>query len=247
MLRSLSSSARPPAETSKTLTARAARLSALIVPACLGLLLAIGVLADARLARGLSLQWAAPWLRGEAPPLIAVAAAFVLASVLVALTLLRRWLPSAEHAPIVLLFLATQFVGFNLANIEPLKIALLITSGMWLADSLTNDRPVRLYPPFLMMWLAILAFAFASVLNGLVISFVAQYSIIAKFLMFFIVANLVRTPSQLVFTVRLLVALGIASAVLALAQEAVFYFWKIPLSLDDNAPKYWFKETPWAG
>ena len=94
-----------------------------------------------------------------------------------------------------------------------------------------------------MMWLAILAFAFASALNG-VGSLVAQYSIVAKFLMFFIVANIVRTPAQLLFTVRLLVVLGIASAVLALAQEALFYFFKFPLSLDDNATKYWFKETP---
>lgn len=215
-----------------------------LVPALIGSLVAAGIAADAWWARGLSLRWASPWLRGEAPPLLSLLAAMALALVVGTATLLRGWLPAREHVPIALLFVATQLVGFNLANIEPLKIALLIVFAGWLADALVNNRPLRAYPPFLMMWLVILAFAFASVLNGQLGSLVAQYSIVAKFLMFFIVANIVRTPAQLLFTVRLLVALGIASAMLALAQEALFYFFRIPLSLEDNATKYWFKDTP---
>ncbi len=223
---------------------RPCRAAHALVPALIGALVAAGIAAEAWWARGLSLRWASPWLRGEAPPLLSLLAAMALGIVVAAATLLRGSLPAREHVPIVLLFVATQLVGFNLANIEPLKIALLIVCAAWLADALVNNRPQRAYPPFLMMWLAILAFAFASVLNGQLGSLVAQYSIAAKFLMFFIVANIVRTPAQVLVTVRLLVALGIASAVLALAQEALFYFFKIPLSLDDNATKYWFKETP---
>jgi len=135
-------------------------------------------------------------------------------------------------------------VGFSVANIEPLKICLLITTSIWLIDALGNNRKIRIYPPFLMIWLVILAFSFSSVVNGLVVSLLSQYSMIAKFLMFFIVANIIRTREHLVFAVRLLVALGIISALFALIQEALFYFFSLPLSLDSNATKYWFKETP---
>lgn len=214
------------------------------LPIFVGGLIGTAVLADSLLARGLSLRFAAPWLRGEAPPLITLVVALLVVVVLALGTVLRGWLPRPELALITLLFVATQLVGFSIGNVEPLKICLLVVAGCWLFDALANDRALRLYPPFLMMWLVILAFAFASSLNGLLSSLIAQYTIAAKFLMFFIVANLIRTPGQLVFTVRLLVGLGMASAVLALVQEALFYFLNIALTLDDNASKFWFKETP---
>jgi O-antigen ligase len=213
-------------------------------PTLLGVLIGAAVVADALWARSLSLRIAAPWLRGETPPLLTLLLALALLIAVALATVCRGWLPPRQFALITLLFTATQLVGFSLANLEPLKISLLVVCACWLVDALSNNRTLRLYPPILMLWLVILAFAFASILNGLVGSLVAQYTIAAKFLMFFIVANLVRTPAQLLFTVRLLVALGVASAVLALAQEALFYFFNIPLSLEDNATKYWFKETP---
>lgn len=214
------------------------------LPLLAGLLIAVALTAELVWARGLSLRWAAPWLRGEAPPLLMLALVPVLSLVLLAVSWMRGWWPTREHAPIALLLVATQCVGFSYANIEPLKICLLVVCALWLVDALMNNRAVRLYPPFLMAWLLILAFAFASVVNGLVSSLVAQYTIAAKFLMFFIVPNLVRTPSQLLFALRLVVGLGVASSVLALVQESLFYFFNLPLSLEDNATKYWFKETP---
>ena len=228
----------------RTLSPPGAWGASLVLPALLGALLAVGVAADALLARSLSLKWAAPWLRGAAPPLLSLLVAGALLLLVLAATLWRQHLPGRSQAAIVLLFSATQLVGFNLANIEPLKIALLLVSAGWLADALLNNRPLRLYPPLLMVWLLILAFGLLSILNGRVISLVAQYSLIAKFLMFFIVANLVRTPQQLLFALRLLVMLGLGSALLALAQEGLFYFLGVPLTLEDNAPKYWFKDTP---
>ena len=111
-----------------------------LVPALIGALIAAGIAAEAWWARGMSLQWVAPWLRGEAPPLLSLLAAMALGILVAGATLLRGWLPAREHVPIVLLFVATQLVGFNLANIEPLKIALLIVCAAWLADALVNNR-----------------------------------------------------------------------------------------------------------
>lgn len=215
-----------------------------LIPAAIGLLVTAGLLADALWARGVSLRWAAPFLRGEAPPVLTIGASAILAGGLLAMTVARGWLPRREFALIALLFVPTQLVGFNVANIEPLKIALLIVSAFWLVDALGNHRTVRLYVPQLLIWLVILAFAVTSIVNGLLTSVIAQYSILAKFLMFFIVANIVRTPAQLLFAVRLLVGLGILSAILALIQVALHYFFDIALSLEDNATRYWFKETP---
>lgn len=171
-------------------------------------------------------------------------AAAVLASLLLVVTVIRRWFPPQEFALIALLFIPTQLVGFSYANIEPLKICLLITLAFWLTASLMNNRPVRLYPPFLMIWLIILIFSLVSITNGQLASLLSQYSIVAKFLMFFIVANVIRSPAQLLYAVRLLVALGVISSVVALIQEGLYYFLNLPLSLDANASKYWFKETP---
>lgn len=209
-----------------------------------GSCIAAGVVADAQWLRGVSLRWAAPWLWGWTPPLVALLTAALLALALVVIAALRRCRPDPDCWPILLLFSATQLVGFSIANIEPVKITLLVLLAHWLAGALGNDRTVRLYRPHLLLWLPILMFSLASVVNGRVVSLVAQYSIAAKLLMFFFVANIVRTPKQLRFTVRLIVALGMSSAVIALLQEAIFYFLKLPLTLDVNAPKDWFKQTP---
>jgi hypothetical protein len=214
------------------------------LPLFIGFLIAAALTAELFWARGLSLRWAAPMLRGEAPPVLMLLLVPLLGLAVLSVSWMRGWWPTRANAPIALLLIATQCVGFSLANIEPLKICLLIVCAGWLADALMNNRPVRLYPPFLMAWLVMLAFAFASVVNGLVSSLVAQYTIAAKFLMFFIVPNLIRSPTTLLFALRLVVGLGIASSVLALMQEALFYFFNLPLSLDDNATKYWFKDTP---
>lgn len=216
----------------------------LLIPMLVGLVIAVALAADLLWLRGLSLRWLAPRLSGVAPPVLLLLAAVLCVGTLLFVTVGRTWFPKPEERLIFLLLVPTQLVGFSLGNIEPLKICLLATVGCWLIQSMSQNRTVRLYPPFLMMWLVILIFSTASIVNGLVTSMLSQYSILAKFLMFFIVANVVRSPTQLQYAVRLIVALGVMSAVLALVQEAIFYFLQVPLSLDDNASKYWFKETP---
>ena len=215
-----------------------------LLPALIGLLIAAALTVDSLWAHSLSLQWAAPLLRDITPPVLMILAAILLATVLLAVTIVRHRFPPREYWPITLLLVPTQLVGFSLGNLEPLKICLLLTTGIWLIDALGNNRTVRAYPPFLMMWLVILAFSFCSVMNGLVTSLLSQYSMVAKFLMFFMVANTIRTREHLLYAVRLAVALGIMSAALALMQEALFYFFKLAWSLDPNEGKYWFKETP---
>lgn len=215
-----------------------------MLPVGIGLLIACALIADELLLRGLSLRWAAPYMRDLAPPIVMLLLAGLLVAAIVTVIFISRWFPPRDYALITLLFIPTQLVGFSLANIEPLKICLLITTGIWLIQTFSKDGTVRLYRPFLMIWLIILIFSSLSIMNGQVTSFVSQYTIVAKFLMFFMVANVLRTEDQLVFTVRLLVWLGIISAVAAILQEGLFYYFKIPLSLDDNSTKYWFKETP---
>ncbi len=223
---------------------RRAPASDWLIPVLLGAAIAGLLVAEVLWMRGLSLRWLAPRLGGVAPPVLVLLMIVLGLATLFLATAGRSWLPDPGFRLIFLLLVPTQLVGFSLGNIEPLKICLLATVACWLIQSMAHNRSVRLYPPFLMMWLVILIFSTASIVNGLVTSMLSQYSILAKFLMFFIVANVVRTPSQLLYAVRLLVALGVMSAILAVVQEAIFYFLQIPLSLDDNASKYWFKETP---
>ncbi len=162
------------------------------LPFLLGLGVAAALMSDAFWGRGFSLRTAAPWLRGLAPPVFSLCAALLVLIGLGFVLLGKKLHPPKDCWLIALLFCATQLVGFSLANIEPLKISLLIVCICWLAEALSHNKTVRLYPPLLMLWLVILAFAFASIVNGLVTSLVAQYTIAAKFLMFFIVANLIR-------------------------------------------------------
>ena len=139
------------------------------LPALIGVLIAVALVVDLVFGRSLAHRWITPFLRDDAPPIFSLAAIAMLCCALFAATVMRRWLPSGYFALIALLFIPTQLVGFNLANIEPLKICLLIVVGFWLTGSLGDHRKIRVYRPVLMLWLVILAFSLVSIVivNGL--------------------------------------------------------------------------------
>lgn len=210
----------------------------------LGLLLAAAVVFDPLATRAFSRHLFGNSLGGLVPMLATPALLLLLILLVAGIRNSQRLFARRETLYILLLFVPTQFIGFNVANIEASKIGILIVFMLWSLDLLAEHRALRFYPPLLMIWISLLAFAFASTLNGGVISIISLYSIFAKLLVFVLAVNVIRSWESLHFAMRLLVYLGLLTSAAALVQEAVFYFYHLPLTLDDNAPKFWFKDTP---
>lgn len=213
------------------------------IPA-LGLLLAAVVVFDPLATRAFSRHLFGNSFAGLVPMLAAPLLLLLLALLVAGIRNSQRLFARRETLYILLLFVPTQFIGFNVANIEASKIGILIVLMLWSLDLLAERRALRFYPPLLVIWMGMLAFAFASTVNGGVISIVSLYSIFAKLLVFVLTVNVIRSWESLHFAMRLLVALGLFTSLAAFAQEAIFYFYHLPLTLDDNAPKFWFKDTP---
>lgn len=210
----------------------------------LGLLLAAVVVFDPPTTRAFSRAVFGNSFAGLVPMLAAPSLLLLLSLLVAGMRNSQRLFARRETLYILLLFVPTQFIGFNIANIEPSKIGILIVFMLWSLDLLAERRALRFYPPLLMIWVGMLAFAFASTVNGGVISIVSLYSIFAKLLVFVLAVNVIRSWESLQFAMRLLVYLGLFTSLVALGQEALFYFYHLPLTLDDNAPKFWFKDTP---
>ncbi|HWI13349.1 MAG TPA: O-antigen ligase family protein [Burkholderiales bacterium] len=213
-------------------------------PLLCGMAIAAAVAFDPLLTRSLVRRLLGGWSTDAVPGMLA--AAWLVAAVAGTALAVRGRDWFAERGPvyIVLLFVPTQFVGVSIGTLEPTKFGLLIVGYFITLELLARQRELRMSQPVAILWIAIVMCAVASVVNGLVTSIANLYSICAKVVMFTLVVNVVRDRRLLEFAIKLVIGLGLFSAVFALLQEAVFYFYKIPLTLDPNAPKYWFKETP---
>lgn len=223
--------------------ARPARAAYWTVP-LLGMLIACAVVFDPPATRSLSRHLFGNGFAGMIP-LLAVPSLVLVATLLIAgIRNSQRLFARREAIYILLLFVPTQFIGFNVANIEPSKIGILIVLLLWSLDLLAERRALRFYSPLLVIWIGLLAFAFASTINGGVVSVVSLYSIFAKLLVFVLAVNVIRSWESLYFAIRLIPYLGLFTSVIAMLQEVIYYFYQIPLTLDDNASKFWFKDTP---
>lgn len=220
------------------------RAAQLLILLAIGLAIAAAVVFDPTITRSLSRKLFGGWSTTGVPYVLSP----LFITLMLILTILvlngKKWFEKQYEIYVLLIFIPTQFVGVNIANIEATKFGLLSVLYLWLLDSFANRRPVRLFMPNLLIWIGILCFAIASILNGLVGSIVSMYALLAKMLMFLLVVNVLRNYDLLQLALKTLVYLAIFSAVMALLQEAIFYFMGIPISFNDNASKEWYKGTP---
>lgn len=235
------SSLQPHPQLSPGTLSRTAQLALLLAT---GLMVAAAVVFDPSMTRSLSRSLLGGWSTTGVPYLLSPVLLAVIALLTIVVLNGKKWFAHQYEICVMLIFIPTQFVGVNIANLEATKFGLLSVLYLWLLDTFANRRPIRLFMPIILIWLGILCFAIASILNGLVASIGSMYVIIAKLLMFLLVINILRNYNLLQLALKTLVYLAIFSAVAALIQEAIFYFLGIPISFNDNAAKEWFKGTP---
>ena len=121
--------------------------------------------------------------------------------------------------------LAAQFSGVALGNLDALEFAIVVLVGYWLIQAFVDiDRPVQTTPLFFPM-MAIFFLAILHFINRPPIS--SYIAIGEKILMFLIIVDLLRTKVLVRFTAQCMVWIGTFSALVAIVQFVLFFFWSI--------------------
>lgn len=120
---------------------------------------------------------------------------------------------------------AAQFSGVALGKLDGLEFAILALVLYWLVVSFVEvDRTVQVSPLFF----PVLVILFLAILHFIRRPPVTSYLAIGeKILMLFIVIDLLRTPAAIKVVSRCVVWIGVFSAVVALVQFVLFYFWGV--------------------
>jgi O-antigen ligase len=144
---------------------------------------------------------------------------------------------------IVVVLVCGAASGLNAGRIEMSDLAMLLIVGFFFATALVERHPIRLPMWLLIVVLMLMGCSLASVLNGGFGSFLAQRSFINKCVLILATASIVATAGLTLFVVRLLPALAVISAVLAIGSLIVYQSTGISLIADDIAAQG-FKDTP---
>ncbi len=134
------------------------------------------------------------------------------------------------------------FTGLNLDILDPTDVTVLALLYVWFLMLFAERRRLVLPLPYMLLVLGLAFFSLASIVNGLGLSLLKQHTLLSKLALFVVLINVLRTEKDLEFACRLVVRLGVAAALLALAQVLVFALTGVPITFDD-LPKFWFKQT----
>jgi hypothetical protein len=142
-----------------------------------------------------------------------------------------------------LVIAAPCFSGVNAGPIDPsdpiFLLAFLFVLGFLMLDGL----PVQFDPMVIALLGLVVIFSFTSIMAGRMTTMVSMHTIITKVLLLFIVANLIRSYSDLHFALKVFLAVAAFSAVVALVSQAVFIATGYPFTFDDSEA-FHYKNTP---
>lgn len=195
-----------------------------VVPVGLGLLLALWVCVDPLI----SLSWLASvvgdaWDLRSFPYVLSLVLACSLAGALLLLPQVHWLWSEKERMAIVFVIIMGEFAGVQFGRFDVLEIATAILAGSWLILTLVErERTIQVSPVLFftiaMTFLAILALVNRPPLSGLV-------ALGEKFVIFFLMVDLIRDRSLIKTAVRLLIWTGACSAVVGIGQFLLFALW----------------------
>ncbi|MBX3235207.1 MAG: O-antigen ligase family protein [Nitrospiraceae bacterium] len=130
---------------------------------------------------------------------------------------------------------AAQFSGVALGKLDALEFAVLVLVVFWLVRAFVEvDRTVQVTPFFFPMMGILFLAIFHFIQRPPVTSYIA---IGEKILMFLILVDLMRTRESITITARCIVWVGVFSAVVAIVQFVLFFFWGIVWTIGASEEK----------
>ncbi len=151
-----------------------------------------------------------------------------------------------RHRREIILYAVTVapfFSGVNLGPIDPSDPAFLASFIALVMLLCVEREKVQLDPFVFGCSMVIVIFCFTSIFAGRVSTIVQLHTIITKVLLVFIIANLIRTDSDMARFVRTFILISCITALVASGSEIVFLTTGLPLTFDD-ALDFHFKHTP---
>jgi hypothetical protein len=172
-------------------------------------------------------------------PYIPTALAVPLLLVLASCFILRERLWRHRGVAVVVLVMATSHLtALSLGPLNPLVIAILLAVGVWLLDLLTDHahlEPSVFRTLTIVFFACVLGSAFEAdpgdVLSGII-------SFVPKFLLTILLVEMLRDKTQVRHAVAAMLAAAGAVAVVAIAQVAACYLFRLEFSLADEFYRY---------
>lgn len=214
-----------------------------VLPGLLAIMVGLLVAADPLMGYLFPQRAFYPWLNRLMPYLFTLAFTVALAGGYWLFTR-REWIFQRRYTiAAVLLVVTAGFEALNKGQLKASGLAFLSVTFFYLMALCVEHRPFRtpLIVTFMMLGLA--AFCFVSIVNGAVVSILAQYSHMNKITMVFVMTNIVTTPSRHRTAIKWLIATVIVSAIFGIAFQAIYQIWGFPITFDPR-PEYQYKNTP---
>lgn len=144
---------------------------------------------------------------------------------------------------VVGVFVAGSITGINVGPFDAFEISFVFLAGFWLCSALIEHRRLSA-PRAAIALLALLALCtFASVINGRATSFFGLHTLMSKYALVLMLADLITTHAQLQRALTALVIAAVIAAVVAIATSVLYRFTGIEITFDDLA-EFHYKDTP---
>ena len=123
---------------------------------------------------------------------------------------------------IAALIIAGALDGINIQNLDPTDPVILITFYAWVAFFVFERLPFRVPTTVLLLCLAVLCCSLLSAANGGMTTLMGHRTLIARLLLVVILASWIAATGKTRFSVRLIVAIAVASAVAGLVGSLLY-------------------------
>lgn len=207
----------------------------------LGSLVAGSVLLDGRLERFVPLG--ALSIEKPFPYSFTIALLLALSAAALASTRASYLFAFRHEFAIAALLLVGAVNGLNIQSLDPTDPVILIALYAWVIFFVFERQPFRVPTTVLVLCLAVLAFSVLSAANGGMTTLIGLRTFIIRLLLVVLLASWIAATGRTRFTVRLIIAIAVASAVIGLATSVIYLGSGDVLSTNDTVAEV-YKSTP---
>lgn len=136
--------------------------------------------------------------------------------------------------------------GFGGISYGPLHLThffMLPVIIFFISVTLVEQRGIYTPLPVISFLLLLGAFIVASIVNGLVLSIVAFYTLLTKILVVLLITNLMIDYDVFKFALKCFMSIAFLSAIVAVISELVYLFYGYAFTMD-QLPEFHYKHTP---
>ncbi len=144
---------------------------------------------------------------------------------------------------VVGIFASGSITGINVGPLDAFEVSFVFLSAFWLCSALIEHRRISIPRIALALLLLLTLCTFASVISGRATSFFGLHTLLSKYALVMMLADLITTHLQLQRALRMLVIASVIAAVVAIATSILYRFTGIEITFDDLA-EFHYKDTP---